>query len=139
MTDNYKEYLRDNFGRFAERNGGRDEFYATADLRITKKFSLPNTKHGLELSADLFNVANFWSDVVRRGAFNNENENGGPDVVWGKRNDYGRNNDLMRITGFTPSTDEGGSYSYRVQDGVTTPNIAGTPWRLQLGVRYTFN
>lgn len=139
VTDNYKEYLRDNFGRFAERNGGRDEFYVTADMRITKKFNLPNTKHGLELSADLFNVANFYSDVIRKGVFGNENEDGGPTAVWGKRNNYGRNNDLMRVTGFTPDGNGGGSYSYRVQDNVAVPGISGTPWRLQLGVRYTFN
>ncbi|TRX58349.1 carboxypeptidase regulatory-like domain-containing protein [Fulvivirga sp. M361] len=133
VTDNFKDYLRDNFGQFAERNGGRDEFYATVDMRITKKFNLPNTGHGLELSADLFNVANFWSDVIRRGVFGNEMTQ---NAVYGKRNDYGRNIDLMRITGFDRDTN---SYQYRVQDGVTNPDLRGTPWRLQLGIRYTFN
>ena len=133
VTDNFKDYLRDNFGGFAERNGGRDEFYATMDMRIVKRFNFPNTRHGLELSADLFNVTNFWSDVIRRGVFGNEMTQ---NAVYGKRNNYPRNIDLMRVTGFEQETQ---SYQYRVQDGVTTPDISGTPWRLQLGVRYTFN
>ncbi|MCG8384298.1 MAG: hypothetical protein MJA30_02055, partial [Cytophagales bacterium] len=67
------------------------------------------------------------------GVFGNEMTQ---NAVYGKRNNYGRNIDLMRITGFEQETQ---SYQYRVQDGVTNPDIDGDPWRLQLGVRYTFN
>ena len=54
---------------------------------------------------------------------------------WGRRESYSRSNDLMRVTGFDQDTQ---SYNYRVQ-GVSNPRINGTPWRLQLGVKYNFN
>lgn len=116
--ESYKEYLRESFGSFAERNAGKNPFRAIVDLRLQKRFDLPNTKHGLELSADVFNFMNL---------LNKE---------WGRTNDYGRTNNLMNITGFEQATS---SYQYSVNTGAGTEPINGTPWRLQLGVRYSFN
>lgn len=112
----FKDYLRDNFGRFAERNAGVNPFFATVDLRLVKKVSLPGN-HGLEFSADLFNFANFL------------------DKSKGNTHNYGRNQQLMRVQGFDQATK---AYNYSVQTGVANESIGGTPWRLQLGVRYTF-
>ena len=112
----FKDYLRDNFGKFAERNAGVNPFFANVDMRLLKKVSLPSG-HGLEFSADLFNVANFLNKSK------------------GNTHNYGRNRELMRITGFDPATN---SYDYSVQTGSANEPIGGTPWRLQLGVRYTF-
>ena len=118
VPEHYKEYLRASFGGFAERNGGRSPFRAIIDLRAAYKLTLPRLKHGLELTADLFNFANL---------LNRE---------WGRTNDYGRENRLMRITGFDQDAQ---SYIYSVNSGVANEPIGGTPWRLQLGLRYTFN
>lgn len=118
IPEHYKEYLRDNFGRFAERNGGKNPFRATVDLRAAYKLTLPKSKHGLEITADLFNFANL---------LNKE---------WGVTNNYSRENRLMGITGFDQDTQ---SYIYSVNSGVANEPINGTPWRLQMGIRYTFN
>ena len=118
VPGHYKTYLSDNFGRFAERNGGKAPWRAIVDMRAAYKLTLPGLKHGLELTADLFNVANLLNKD------------------WGRTNDYGRENRLMRITGFDQVTQ---AYEYAVNTGVANEPINGTPWRLQLGVRYTFN
>lgn len=116
--DGFKEYLRESFGGFAERNGGKNPFRAIIDLRLQKRFGFNKNKHGLELSADVFNFANL---------LNKE---------WGRTNNFGRRRDFMRINGFDPATN---AYQYGVQTGAGTEPINGTPWRLQLGVRYSFN
>ena len=117
VHENYKEYLRESFGGYAERNGGRNPFAATIDLRLAKRFRIPNSKHALEFTADLFNFANL---------LNKE---------WGRTENYNRRNDLMRVTGFDQATRR---FDYNVQTGSGTTPINGTPWRLQLGVRYSF-
>ena len=116
--EGYKDYLRESFGGFAQRNGGKNPFRAIVDLRLQKRFDLPKTKHAIELSADVFNVMNL---------LNKE---------WGRTNDYGRTNNLMNITGFEQASN---SYTYTVNTGAGTEPINGTPWRLQLGARYSFN
>ncbi|RXG22556.1 TonB-dependent receptor [Leeuwenhoekiella aequorea] len=117
-SSSFKEYLRESFGGFAERNGGKNPFSATIDLRLQKKFTFKGAKtHALELSADVFNFANLLNKD------------------WGNDNNYG-NRDLMRINGFDSNTQ---GYTYGVQTGTGTEPINGTPWRLQLGMRYSFN
>jgi hypothetical protein len=111
-----KEYLRNNFGRIADRNAGVNPFFATMDLRILKKVKLAGD-HALEFSADMFNFTNFL------------------DRDWGADNNLGRRRNLLQITGFDQ---ESQTYQYDVQSGVGTRPINGTPWRLQLGMRYTF-
>jgi hypothetical protein len=51
------EYTRNSIGKVAERNGGENGFFDSWDMRITKKFAIHKTT-GIELGADLFNVAN---------------------------------------------------------------------------------
>ncbi|MGS0525353.1 hypothetical protein ACU8V7_09330 [Zobellia nedashkovskayae] len=117
-SENFKEYLRDSYGGFAERNGGRNPFAANIDLRLQKRFESKNKKQGLELSVDIFNFANLLNKD------------------WGSTNNYGSRIDFMRINGFDQVTQ---GYDYSVQTGAGTEPINGTPWRLQLGLRYTFN
>lgn len=117
-TDGFKEYLRESFGGFAERNGGKNPFRATVDLRLQKKIEFNGSKSALEFSADVFNFMNL---------LNKE---------WGRTNNFSRRRNFMNITGFDQNTK---SYTYSVQTGAGTEPINGTPWRLQLGVRYSFN
>ena len=116
-SQGFKDYLRKSFGGFAERNGGKNPFNATVDLRLQKKFNLSSNKHSLELSADVFNFMNL---------LNKE---------WGRSHNLGNRN-FMNINGFDQTTK---GYQYSVQTGAGTEPINGTPWRLQVGVRYSFN
>lgn len=115
--DGFKEYLKDSYGGFAERNGGKNPFSAVVDLRLQKRFETKNKKQGLELSMDIFNFANMLNKD------------------WGQSHNFGNRN-LMRITGFDQANQ---NYDYSVQTSSGTEPINGTPWRLQLGARYTFN
>ncbi|WP_218598226.1 TonB-dependent receptor [Polaribacter sp. NJDZ03] len=116
-SQGFKDYLKESYGSFAERNGGKNPFSATVDLRLVKKFSFLNSKHALEISADVFNFMNL---------LNKE---------WGRSHNFGNRN-FMNINGFDQSTN---SYEYNIQTGAGTEPINGTPWRLQFGVRYSFN
>ncbi|MFP4088715.1 MAG: carboxypeptidase regulatory-like domain-containing protein [Cyclobacteriaceae bacterium] len=111
-----KEYLRNNFGRIADRNAGVNPFFATMDLRILKRVKLAGD-HALEFSADMFNFTNFLNRD------------------WGANNQLGRRRNLLQINGFDQQTQ---SYQYNVESGVGVRPINGTPWRVQLGMRYTF-
>jgi hypothetical protein len=113
----FKDYLRKSFGGFAKRNGGKNPFNAIVDLRLQKSFNLSNDHHTFALSADVFNFMNL---------LNKE---------WGRSYNFG-NRDLMNINGFDQATK---SYQYNVQKGAGTKPINGIPWRLQVGVRYSFN
>ncbi|WP_276480140.1 TonB-dependent receptor [Paraflavitalea pollutisoli] len=59
-SQSIKDYITKYQGTFAERNGGVNGFYGVFDVRLSKKFSLSKTKpYAVELSADIFNFANF--------------------------------------------------------------------------------
>ena len=115
-AESTKEYLRGNFGRIADRNAGVNPFFATMDLRIIKNVKLGGG-HALEFTADMFNFTNFLNET------------------WGTNNALSRSRNLLQINGFDQASQ---SYQYRVQSGVGTLPINGTPWRLQLGMRYSF-
>ncbi len=118
-----KDYYLENVGKVAPRNGGVNPFAATIDLRLIKRF---RTFRGqsLELTADLFNVANLLNDG---------NGNGGK--VWGRNRNLGAEQRLFAISGFNQTTRR---YSYRVNSNTGVNPVGGTPWRLQLGLRYAF-
>lgn len=115
-SESTKKYLRESFGKVAERNGGVNPFAATIDLRILKSIKTFR-KQSLEVSADIFNLANL---------LNKE---------WGVDNNLGRSRNLYNIQGFDQSR---GEYIYRVESGVGAKPINGTTWRVQLGLRYAF-
>ncbi|AWG22043.1 hypothetical protein FFWV33_11215 [Flavobacterium faecale] len=117
VPDGFKNYLRNSYGKFAERNGGKNPFSAIIDLRLLKKFNFDKSKNGFEISVDIFNFANLLKKE------------------WGRSHNYSNQN-LMNITGFDQITQ---SYKYSVLTASSTEPINGNPWRLQLGARYTFN
>lgn len=110
-----KDYIRKSFGKVAERNGGVNGFYGTLDLRIAKKFKLYKT-HNLEVSVDMFNVLNML------------NKDWGAGHILGKQNIYS-------ITGFDKDKKQ---YKYNVNANTGVSNLNGTPFQVQLGVRYAF-
>lgn len=115
VEDAFKDYLRQNKGKVAERNGGVNKFYGTWDLRATKSFTFRN-KSSLLVSVDVFNVANLLNKS------------------WGLSHTLGRQT-LYTVTGFDQATKE---YQYKVRTnaGIVTPS--GTPWQIQLGLKYAF-
>jgi hypothetical protein len=110
-----KEYIRDNFGKIAERNGGVNEFFGVWDIRVGKKFKTFKTQT-VEVSADIFNVANFLNKK------------------WGTTQTLGKQT-IYSLKSFDPASQ---NYNYDVNPntGVVTPS--GNPFQVQLGLRYSF-
>lgn len=117
VTESVKDYIKSSFGKVAERNGGINPFYYTVDLRLTKDFTFLK-KHNLALSADCFNFTNL---------LNKEN---------GVSYNHGGVN-LVSMTSFNQATQ---NYNYNVESGAgrKLSTAGGTPWRIQLGARYSF-
>ena len=110
-----KKYIRDSFGKVAERNGGVNGFYGVFDFHLGKSIKIYKTQK-LDLSLDLFNVANFLNKD------------------WGVGRNLG-NVYLYTVKGFDAKNKE---FVYRVNTnaGVTKGN--GNPYQFQLGLRYEF-
>ncbi len=115
-AESAKKYLRDSFGKIADRNGGENPFFFTMDLRLLKTIKTFG-KQNLELSGDIFNFMNMLNQE------------------WGVNNDLGRSRNLQSIRGFDQDTQQ---YIYNVESGVGVLPINGTPWRIQAGLRYSF-
>lgn len=110
-----KDYIRKNFGKVAERNGGVNGFYGTLDLRLAKKFKTFKNQN-LEVSADIFNVANMLSKD------------------WGSGHILG-NQYIYSIKGFDQGNKQ---YTYNVNANAGVSNLNGTPFQVQIGLRYGF-
>lgn len=116
-SKSFKEYVTRSMGGFAERNGGINGFFGTFDLRVAKKFSFSrkNKNHGIELSADIFNVANLVKKA--EGATKNFGNTGlYANKGWDKTN--------LR-------------YNYGI-NATGEVNPGGDPYQVQIGFRYTF-
>ena len=124
-SQSIKDYINKYSGSVAERNGGINGFYGVFDLRITKKIKLFKT-HALEISGDLFNVAN----ILKRS--------------WGISKNMGaqglytlgipKTATTPEVSGFNPQTKE---YVYRVTNAGVS-GLGGNPYQGQIGLRYSF-
>src|SRR5690606_30264589 len=110
-----KDYIRNNAGRIAERNGGVNGFYGVFDLHLAKEFKFYKT-HGIEASVDIFNVANL---------FNKD---------WGVGNNLGKQ-ELYSIMSFGAQKLQ---YLYNMTSNVGVSTLNGNPFQVQLGLRYSF-
>jgi len=115
VSESFKTYLRSNFGRVAERNGGINRLNGVFDLRLTKRFNAYRS-HGIELSFDIFNVANLLDK--KKGLTKNLS-----------------NQTLLNVTGFDPVNEQ---FLYRVNPSAGIINPSGNPWQMQLGIKYSF-
>lgn len=115
VASGVKDYIRKSMGTIAERNGGINGFYGVWDLRIGKKFNVYKN-HNIEISGDLFNVAN----LLKKD--------------WGTNKSLGKQN-IYSLGGFDAASS---TYNYNVgaNTGVVTPS--GNPWQIQFGIRYGF-
>lgn len=113
--ESVKKYIRKSFGKIAERNGGINGFYGTFDLRVAKKFKIYK-KQNIELSVDVFNVANLISKN------------------WGAGHTLGKQN-LYTIKSFDTAEKQ---YVYNVNANTGVSSFSGSPYQVQIGVRYGF-
>lgn len=111
----FKTYLKDSYGKVAERNGGINGFYGTWDLRMSKKIKTYKTQ-SIELSADVFNVANLLNK--EKGISKNLSKQS-----------------LLNLAGFDTSSN---NYKYTMNSTAGKITYGGNPWQIQLGARYTF-
>jgi hypothetical protein len=120
-----KNYIRNSYGRIAERNRGVNDFFGIVDLRVTKKFRLYKS-HNIELSADAFNVTNIF------------NKKWGVNRSLGNQTLYAIGTPATSTTPAIPAFDAVNSrFNYRVNTA-GVPNPSGDPFQLQVGVRYNF-
>jgi len=108
------DFIRENIGRIAPRNGGRPPFAGRTDLRVGRTFKTVRGQ-ALEVTLDIFNVEN----LINR--------------EWGGLYNLGATRQLLAVTGFNQTTQR---YNYRVNENVGTVVKSGTPYQLQLGARY---
>jgi hypothetical protein len=113
-SQSLKDYINRYSGQIAERNGGINGFYGIFDLRISKKFKVYKT-HSIEISGDLFNVANLLNKK------------------WGVNESMG-NQALYSVNSFNNTTNQ---FVYNVNNsGIANPS--GNPYQGQIGIRYGF-
>ena len=117
ITESVKDYIKDNVGKVAERNGGINPYYGTLDLRLIKGFTVAK-RHRFDFSAEAFNF------------FNMLDKTKGISYIHGNTN-------LVSITGFDQASK---NYVYRVESGagLKSSTAGGSVWRVQLGLRYSF-
>lgn len=117
VSQSAKDYIMKYSGKIAERNGGINKFYGVFDLRITKKFKLYKN-HNLEISGDLFNVAN----LIKK--------------TWGVNESLGTQNIYTLATPNFDQTKQ--QYVYKVNAVTGVVNPSGNPYQGQIGIRYGF-
>ena len=116
------DYLNENRGKIAERNGARTPWTSMMDIRLMQEFKIMvNEKtNKLQLTLDIENVAN----LINKD--------------WGKQ--YGVNfnaYNLLQLEGFEAGTNRP---IYNYSDRPEAWNVLNGPsiWRMQMGVRYIF-
>lgn len=115
-------YLSENRGKIAERNGARTPWTGLIDLRLLQEFKIRagNKLNRLQVSLDIENVANLIkSDWGRQYAVNFNTYN------------------LLQLEGTDVATGRP-VYNYSDRDEAWTVNNSASIWRMQLGFRYIF-
>ncbi len=121
------EYLSENRGQIAERNGAKNPWLNRYDLRITQDIPLTkDDKNKIQLSFDFLNIGNMLNSdwgvpqfAFQQNPLNYRGNNAGGEPIY-------RLNTIPGTTDFPTST-------FRPSTSI------GDTWRLQVGVRYLFN
>lgn len=113
--ESIKTFIRENTGKMAERNGGVNGFYGVFDVRLGKRFKIYKT-HGIEASIDVFNFANLLNKD------------------WGVGTNLGKQT-LYAIKSFDKAKNE---FVYNVNKGAGVSSLNGSPYQIQVGLRYSF-
>ncbi|MDN4165192.1 carboxypeptidase regulatory-like domain-containing protein [Cytophagales bacterium LB-30] len=121
--------LKNNRGKFADKNAGIAPWNHQIDLRVLQDISMEfsGRKHTIQLSMDILNVGNLANSIL------------GLDKTWGAFY-FGRSN-IVQATGFDT---ENNRPIYRLTPDYLTKNYElpstglGSVWKMQLGIRYIF-
>ena len=125
VSGSLKDYLEESAGKMAKRNGGKNGFFGTFDLKISKKVKVKG-KHQLDFSADIFNVANML------------NKKWGVNKSMSTQALYALGVPAADGNAALPAFDAvAEAFNYRVNTK-GTPVERGTPFQVQLGLRYSF-
>jgi hypothetical protein len=124
-SQSIKDYINNYSGQMAERNGGINDFYGIFDLRASKRFRVKKN-HNIELSGDIFNVANMFKKTW------------GVNKSLGTQALYGAGIPATATQPATPAFDPAiPQFNYRVNTaGIVNPS--GDPFQVQIGLRYNF-
>ncbi|MHA7131262.1 TonB-dependent receptor [Algoriphagus namhaensis] len=124
---NQDEYLRENRGSVAERNGALRPWVNRFDLRFTQDLVFTqDKKNRLQLSIDILNIGNMFNSEwgVQKFAFQNN--------LLNYRGTNSAGEPVYRLNTI-PGTSEFPTETFR------TSTSLGDTWRMQVGVRYIFN
>jgi len=121
-----RDYLRDNLGHIAARNGARAPWSERIDLRMSKSISTTRGQ-AAEIGIDVFNVANLlnraWgAQYTLPVGISNQNP-----VV--------QRIPLLNVVGFNQATRQ---YVYTVNENFGVLQKSGNPYQIQLAARYRF-
>ena len=121
-----REYLRENVGRIAPRNGAAAPWGERIDVRVSKVVHTVRAQ-SVDVGLDIFNVANLltsaWgADYQLPAGISSQNP-----VV--------QRIALLNVTGFDQATR---SYRYTVNENFGVLQKAGAPYQAQLSLRYRF-
>lgn len=121
------DYLSENRGSIAERNGALRPWVHRFDLRLTQDVVLTNdSKNKLQFSLDFLNFGNLLNSDWGVPEFANQSNL----LNYRGRNDQGE--PIYRMNTVSGTSD-------LPTETFRTTNSIGDTWRLQLGVRYSFN
>jgi len=132
-SQSLKDYILKYEGTFAERNGGINGFYGTIDLRLAYQIKFgPGKKQSVEISGDLFNVANLFKKTW------GTSETLGTQAIYGLGIPAVKDAAGVEITPAVANYDTAKrQFNYRINNsGLVTPS--GNPWQIQIGLRYGF-
>jgi hypothetical protein len=131
-SQSLKDYINEYSGKIAQRNGGINDFFGIVDVRVAKKIKTFKS-HTLEISADIFNLANLikkkWGVNESLGSQALYALNGKAEVKA-----TGTTAAVPAVPNYDASTQ---SFNYRVNNaGIVVPS--GNPYQFQFGLRYGF-
>ncbi|MEM9362861.1 MAG: carboxypeptidase regulatory-like domain-containing protein [Bacteroidota bacterium] len=123
------DYLSGRRGQFAERNAARAKMSHIVDLKVAQDFSFKagNSKHTIQISADIFNFTNLINKDWGRRFFTSTFDTAS----------------LVNFEGFAPDgTTPQYSFNTNIEGALNNIDDAGlqsSRWQAQIGVRYIFN
>jgi hypothetical protein len=121
-----RDYIRENLGRIADRNGGTAPWTHRVDVRAAKRFATVG-RQGAELVVDVYNFANLLNSRW-----------GGQSLLpqgISASNPTTQQLPLLNVVGFDQVTRR---YRYTVNENVGVLRKRGDPYQIQIGLRYGF-
>jgi len=123
---NSEPYLKENRGKYAERNGDRLDFEHNFDFKLIQDFFIEagGRRHTLQITFDIFNVANLLNHK------------------WGRK--YYANNDQIELISHEGRAANGtaSEFTFVKPSGdlfyIDDSGLSSSRWQAQLGVRYIF-